>query len=113
MRSISRRSRTERRDQGQEGALKKTINNHLTVLCRLLAIAKKRGLVDGVPEIDWLKAPKPAFDFLDFGEAQRLIEAGDEDWRTMIPLATRRGFGRGSYSRSGGGRTSISWRVRS
>jgi Phage integrase, N-terminal SAM-like domain len=51
---------------------KKTVNNHLTVLRRLLVVAKKRGLIQAVPEIEWLKAPKPEFDFLDFDEADRL-----------------------------------------
>ena len=51
---------------------KKTVNNHLTVLRRLLVVAKKRGLIEAVPEIEWLKAPKPEFDFLDFEEAERL-----------------------------------------
>jgi hypothetical protein len=40
----------------KKGLSKKTINNHLTVLRRLLVVAKKRGLVDAVPEIEWLKA---------------------------------------------------------
>jgi hypothetical protein len=54
----------------------KTINNHLTVLRRLLAIALKWGRLHRVPEIDWLKAPKPPYDFLDFSEAKRLVDAG-------------------------------------
>jgi integrase len=76
----------------KNGLSKKTINNHLTVLRRLLVVAKKRGLVDAVPEIEWLKAPKPEFDFLDYGEAQRLIEGADEDWRPMITVASKTGL---------------------
>jgi len=34
------------------GLSKKTINNHLTVLRRLLVVAKKRALIDVVPEIE-------------------------------------------------------------
>jgi hypothetical protein len=30
-----------------------------------------------VPEIEWLRAPKPDFDFLDFDEADRLVKAAD------------------------------------
>jgi integrase len=73
----------------------KTINNHLTVLRRTLAIAVKWGRLDRVPEIDWLKAPKPPFDFLDFAEAARLIDAGEGEWRTVILLALKTGLRQG------------------
>ena len=52
---------------------KKTVNNCLTVVRRLLVVAKKRELIEAVPEIEWLKAPKPDFDFLTFDEAARLV----------------------------------------
>lgn len=42
----------------------KSINNCLTILRRMLVIARKRGLIAAVPEIDWLKAPPLEFDFL-------------------------------------------------
>jgi len=75
---------------------KKTVNNHLTVLRRLLVVAKKRGLIQAVPEIEWLKAPDPEFDFLDFEEAERLLAAADEgEWRTMILVALRTGMRQG------------------
>ena len=73
----------------------KTINNHLTVLRRTLAIAVKWGRLHRVPEIDWLKAPKPDFDFLDFSEAARLIEAAEGEWQTMILLALKTGLRQG------------------
>jgi hypothetical protein len=41
------------------------------VVRRLLVVAKKRELIEAVPEIEWLKAPKPDFDFLTFDEAAR------------------------------------------
>ena len=90
----------------------KTINNHLTVLRRMLAIAVKWGRLDRVPEIDWLKAPKPPFDFLDFAEAARLIDAGEGEWRTVILLALKTGLRQGSYWLSAG-RTWTSSRARS
>ncbi len=51
----------------------KTVNNVLTVLRRLLEIARKRELIAGVPDMEWLKAPKPEFDFLTCDEAERLV----------------------------------------
>jgi integrase len=77
------------------GLSKKTVNNHLTVLRRILVVAKKRGLLDGVPEIEWLRAPKPDFDFLDFDEADRLVKAADGEWRWMILIGLRTGLRQG------------------
>ena len=70
----------------------KSINNILTILRRMLVIARKRGLIATVPEIDWLKVPPQEFDFLDFEEAKRLLAAVDEDWRTMALVALRTGM---------------------
>ena len=44
-----------------------------------------------VPEIDWLRAPKPDFDFPDFDEADRLVTAADGERRLMILIALRTG----------------------
>jgi integrase len=65
----------------------KTINNCLTVLRRMLVIAYKRGLIDKVPEIEWMRAPKPEFDFFTFEEAERLLKAAEGEWHTMILVA--------------------------
>jgi integrase len=48
-----------------------------------------------VPEIIWLKAPKPEFDFLSFEEAERLLVAADPQWYTMILIALRTGLRQG------------------
>lgn len=63
-----------------------------TVLRRMLSIARKRGLIVAVPEVEWLRAPLPEFDFLDFEESQRLLDASDGEWRTMILVALRTGL---------------------
>ena len=70
----------------------KTINNCLTVLRRMLSIARKRGLIENVPEVEWLRPPKPDFDFLTYEEAERLVKAADGEWRTMILVALRTGL---------------------
>jgi integrase len=70
----------------------KTINNCLTVLRRMLSIARKRGMIASVPEVEWLRAPLPEFDFLDFEESQRLIDAAEGEWRTMMLTALRTGL---------------------
>ena len=70
----------------------KTTNNCLTVLRRMLSIARKRGLIGVVPEVEWLRPPKPDFDFFTFEESQRLLDAADGEWRTMILVALRTGL---------------------
>src|SRR5262245_59529912 len=74
------------------GLSKKTVNNHLTVLRRMLMVAKKRGLIESVPEVEWLRAPKPEFDFLSFEEAHRMVAAADDEWKCMILVALRTGL---------------------
>lgn len=73
----------------------KTVNNVLTVLHRLLVVAKKRKEVDEVPEFEWLPVEKPEFDFFTFDEAPRLVEGAVDDWATMILLALRTGMRQG------------------
>ncbi len=36
----------------------KTINNVLTVLRRMLVVARKRGLIENVPDVEWLKSER-------------------------------------------------------
>jgi integrase len=73
----------------------KTINNILTCLRRMLVIARKRGIIAAVPEVEWLKAPRGDFDFLDFAEAERLVAAASGEFRTMILLGLRTGMRQG------------------
>ena len=70
----------------------KTINNILTVLRRMLVVARKRGHIEMVPDVEWLKGEKPEFDFYDFDEAKRLVAAAEGEWRTMILVVLRTGM---------------------
>lgn len=74
---------------------KKSINNVLTVLRRMLVVARKRGLIESVPDFEWLKSELPDIDFLDFNEAERLVAAADGEWRTIILTALRTGMRHG------------------
>jgi integrase len=86
------RKRARNGGESEETLSPKSINNYLTILRRMLVIARKRGLIATVPELDWLKVPPQEFDFLDFEEAKRLLAAVDEDWRTMVLVALRTGM---------------------
>lgn len=91
----------ERRIEGykarklEDKLAKKTVNNHLTVLRRMLVLARRFKLIGQVPEVIWLKAPKPEFDFLGFAEADRLIAGADGEWQTMILVGLRTGLRQG------------------
>jgi integrase len=61
----------------------------------LLRAAKKHGHIQAMPEIDWIKVPQPAFDFLTFEEGRRLVAGPRDEWRTMIFVAMRTGLRRG------------------
>jgi len=70
----------------------KTINNHLTVLRKMLSLASDWKLIPQIPKVVWLKAPLPEFDFLDFEEAERLVAGADGEWRAMITVALKTGI---------------------
>ena len=73
----------------------KTINNVLTTLRHMLQVARKRGLIDRLPEILRMKAAPSKFDFLTFEESERLVAHAEGQWKTMIIVALRTGLRRG------------------
>ena len=79
------------------GRSPKTINNVIGVLRRLLVLAKKRGLIAAIPEVEWLPVPEQAFDFLDFAEADRLLAAAlpRPEWHAMILTGLKSGLRHG------------------
>jgi len=82
--------------KNEVGLIPKTINNHLTVLSKMLSLAVEWEIIDHAPRIKWLKGPDPEFDFLTFHEADRLRQGADEGlWRTMITTALKTGLRHG------------------
>ncbi len=76
----------------KSGLAAKTINNHLTVLRKLLTVATEWTLIESVPHVKWLRTPEAEFDFLDFAEAELLLRNADDDWRAMITVAAKTGL---------------------
>ena len=76
----------------KDGLSRKSINNHLTVLRRALAIAVEWGVIKHIPAMRWLEPPPPEFDFLTFAEADRLLTAAEDQWRPMLTVAVRTGL---------------------
>jgi len=79
----------------KQGLSRKTVNNHLTVLRKMLATAVEWHALASVPVVRWLDVPIPDFDFLSFDEANAVIDAADDDWHAMITVAFRAGLRHG------------------
>lgn len=82
-------------EDDEESISGKTGNNILTVLRRLLVLAKKRGEIVTVPEIEWFITTPGAFDFLTFQEAADLVECAEPEWRCMIMVGIKCGLRQG------------------
>jgi integrase len=77
------------------GLAPKTINNHLTVLHKLLVVAREWGRLRDVPPVQWMHVPAPEFEFLTFDEADALMAAADSEWRAMVTLGLKAGLRQG------------------
>ncbi len=75
-----------------EGLSPKTVNNHLTCLRKCLSVVQEWGFVENVPPVKWLKVPTQKFDFLNFDEADAIVEHADPEWRVMILTAQKAGL---------------------
>jgi integrase len=91
----------------QTGLSKKTIDNHLILLRRILNVAREWEIIERTPKHELYRPKDTGFDFLNFEEAERLIDAAklvparlsldkfavaDGDWGRMILLALRTGM---------------------
>ena len=74
----------------KEGYSKKTINNHLAALGKMLSLAKEWGLITGVTKMKLFKFQRSDFEFLTFEEEPRFLAAVPPGWRTfaLTPLKT-------------------------
>ncbi|MDC0712738.1 tyrosine-type recombinase/integrase [Stigmatella sp. ncwal1] len=74
----------------------KTINNVLCALSKLLNLAEEQRVIRQAPRVKLFgKLPKPKFDFLTFAEVERLIDATEPEWRTLILVALKTGLRQG------------------
>lgn len=74
---------------------RKTVNNHLTVLRKLLSTAVEWRVLSSVPQVKWLKTPPAEFDFLTYDEVARLVASAVGEWRALITVAARTGLRQG------------------
>jgi integrase len=76
----------------KEGIKPKTLNNFLTVLRKLLALAVEWGRLDKLPRVKWMRAPAAEFDFLTAKELEQLLATSEEAWRPMLTVAGHTGL---------------------
>jgi hypothetical protein len=79
----------------EEGHNKKSINNHLTALRKLLNLANEYRVINQVPKIRGFKVKVDYItddEFLRFEEAVRLVRAAVPEWRTFIIVALKTGL---------------------
>ena len=79
-------------EQLKQGYAKKTVKNRCADLGRLLNLAVELGVLAQVVKVKGLRVEKQEAMFLDFEEAERLLEAVDGAWRTFVLLALRTGL---------------------
>jgi len=77
----------------RQGLSPKTINNHLGVLSSLLNTAIEWEVIEDAPKVKWLKTRDSELDFLDFDEADRLVDGAENpEIRAMIQTAIKTGM---------------------
>jgi integrase len=79
----------------REGLDRKSINNHLTAMRKLLNLAVEWGEMDRAPKVRGFSLKLQALDeaaYLTFDEADRLVETAAPEWRAMIAIALQTGL---------------------
>ncbi|RJS14718.1 site-specific integrase [Corallococcus sp. H22C18031201] len=71
------------------------INNTLSVLHKVLAMAQEQGVIAQVPRVKLFKLGRTAYDFLTFEEAERLVAEDEPEWRTILLVALKAGLRQG------------------
>jgi integrase len=78
-----------------EGQAKKSINNHLTALRKVLSLAAEWDVIPKAPKVKGFKVKHEYIteeQSLTFEEAERLVRAAAAEWRTFIIVALKTGL---------------------
>lgn len=75
-----------------DGLSKKSVNNHMICLRRLLTLAVEWGELTAAPKFKALRLPLQDFEFLDFEEAERFLAAATAPWLAMLTTALKTGL---------------------
>ncbi len=78
-----------------EGQSKRSINNHLTALRKVLSLAAEWNEIPKAPKVKGFKVKNEYIteeQFLTFDEAERIVRAAAPEWRTFIVVALKTGL---------------------
>jgi integrase len=70
----------------------KSVNNHLTILRKLLNLAVEWREVPHAPRVRGLRTTPTEIEFLSFEEAERFLRAAAPEWKAFLVLALRTGL---------------------
>jgi integrase len=79
----------------EEGHNRKSINNHLTALRKLLNLAVEWGAISKAPRVSGFRLHADAISedmFLAFDETERFLRAAAPEWRTFLVVALKTGL---------------------
>lgn len=78
-----------------EGQSKRSINNHLTALRKVLSLAAEWNVIPKAPKVKGFKVKYEYItedQFFSFEEAKRLVRAAPSEWRTFVIVALKTGL---------------------
>jgi integrase len=78
-----------------EGLKPKSVNNSLAVLSKILHFAEEATIITKAPRVKFMEVTLPDFDFLDFEETTRILDAADQyewAWFPMLHTALKTGL---------------------
>lgn len=76
----------------REGQAAKSVNNHLTVLRKLLNLAAEWGVLPHAPKVKQLKVVHGEIQFLTFEETDRFVRAAAPEWKAFVVTALKTGL---------------------
>lgn len=76
----------------RDGLSRKTVNTHLSVLGKLLSLAKEWGELNTTVRVKLLKLPHQSFEFLSFDEAPRFLAKAPAQWSLFVTTAMHTGL---------------------
>jgi integrase len=76
----------------KDGQAAKSVNNHLTILRKLLNLAAEWGELPHAPRVKQLRVAHGDFQFLSFEETERFVRAAATEWKAFVVTALKTGL---------------------
>ncbi len=76
----------------KDGQAAKSVNNHLTILRKLLNLAAEWGELPQAPRVKQLRVAHGDFQFLSFEETERFVRAAATEWKAFVVTALKTGL---------------------